>query len=161
MKIDTAVVPGGCTKFVQAPDVCWNRPFKAKIQDAYEDWMEKGEKSYTNAGNIRAPDLRVLLTWIYESWQNLSEEMIIKSFKVCGVSNALDGSEIDLIHCFKEEAACSEGAELVKRKLAEQNLQDEEEEVIEIPEEIDASQDDLIDENDSDSDDSVISLEIW
>uniref|UniRef100_A0A915D139 Uncharacterized protein n=1 Tax=Ditylenchus dipsaci TaxID=166011 RepID=A0A915D139_9BILA len=29
--IDTAVVPGGCTKFIQAPEVCWNAPFKAKF----------------------------------------------------------------------------------------------------------------------------------
>ena len=32
LKIDTAVVPGGCTKYVQPADVSWNRPFKAHIQ---------------------------------------------------------------------------------------------------------------------------------
>ena len=28
-KIDQAIIPGGCTKFIQAPDVVWNKPFKA------------------------------------------------------------------------------------------------------------------------------------
>ena len=29
-KIQPVIIPGGCTKYVQAPDVCWNKPFKAK-----------------------------------------------------------------------------------------------------------------------------------
>ena len=28
-KIDPVIVPGGCTKYIQAPDICWNKPFKA------------------------------------------------------------------------------------------------------------------------------------
>uniref|UniRef100_A0A915EKE5 DDE-1 domain-containing protein n=1 Tax=Ditylenchus dipsaci TaxID=166011 RepID=A0A915EKE5_9BILA len=32
--LDTAVVPGGCTKFVQAPDVCWNSPFKPRFENS-------------------------------------------------------------------------------------------------------------------------------
>ena len=37
MKVDTAIVPpgGGCTKYVQAPDVSWNKPFKQKVSDLY------------------------------------------------------------------------------------------------------------------------------
>lgn len=29
LNIDMATVPGGCTKFIQAPDVVWNKPFKS------------------------------------------------------------------------------------------------------------------------------------
>ena len=29
--ITTAVIPGGCTKYIQAPDVVWNQPFKASL----------------------------------------------------------------------------------------------------------------------------------
>ena len=25
-KIDPVIVPGGCTKYIQAPDICWNKP---------------------------------------------------------------------------------------------------------------------------------------
>ena len=28
-KIDVSIVPGGCTKYIKAPDVSWNKPFKA------------------------------------------------------------------------------------------------------------------------------------
>ena len=28
LKVDQAVISGGCAGFIQAPDVCWNKPFK-------------------------------------------------------------------------------------------------------------------------------------
>ena len=37
-KIETIIMPGGCTKYVQAPDVVWNRPFKDRIQEQYDWW---------------------------------------------------------------------------------------------------------------------------
>ena len=27
-KVDRVVVPGGCAKFIQVPDVSWNKPMK-------------------------------------------------------------------------------------------------------------------------------------
>ena len=35
-KIDPVIVPGGCTKYIQAPDVAWNKPFKAKVTEKYD-----------------------------------------------------------------------------------------------------------------------------
>ena len=37
-------------------------------------------------------------TWIKEVWEDISPDMIIKSFKTCCISNALDGSEDHLIY---------------------------------------------------------------
>ena len=59
LQIDTAVIPGGCTKFIQAPDVYWNTPLKAKVRQFYENWMLHGEKSYTKSGNMRASSMEV------------------------------------------------------------------------------------------------------
>ena len=33
---------------------------------------------------------------ILETWAEIPKEMIVKSFKKCGISNAMDGSEDDL-----------------------------------------------------------------
>ena len=41
-----AVIPGGRTKYIQAPDVSWNKPFKAHITQLYDDWLA-GEKNNT------------------------------------------------------------------------------------------------------------------
>jgi len=38
-KIDVAVVPGGCTKYIQAPDVPWNKTFKAECTKRYDEWL--------------------------------------------------------------------------------------------------------------------------
>ena len=34
-KMNVDIVPGGCTKYIQASDVCWNKPFKARMAELY------------------------------------------------------------------------------------------------------------------------------
>lgn len=63
--------------------------------------MLHGEKSTTPAGNTRAPSIETYLTWIVDAWEFVSNDVIANSFKSCGITNALDGSEDDKIHCFK------------------------------------------------------------
>ena len=94
IKLDTAVILGGCTKFVQVgflffydtllyvSDVSWNAPFKAKIKQQYDDWMMHGNKTTTLDGNTKAPSMNIYLNWIVEAWKGLSNECIAKSFKV-------------------------------------------------------------------------------
>ena len=36
-KTESLIVPGGCTKYMQAPDLVWNKLFKSKIQEFYDD----------------------------------------------------------------------------------------------------------------------------
>ena len=40
----------------------------------------------------------MICQWILEVWNSIPIEMIIKSFKKCGISNALDGTEDDLLY---------------------------------------------------------------
>lgn len=40
--VDQVIVPGGCTKYVQAPDVSWKNPFKALVSEKYDEWMASG-----------------------------------------------------------------------------------------------------------------------
>ena len=37
LKIKTMIVLGGCTKYIQVSDVVWNKPFKGRIQEFYDD----------------------------------------------------------------------------------------------------------------------------
>lgn len=32
-KVDSVIIPGGCTKFIQAPDVSWNKPMKEYLRE--------------------------------------------------------------------------------------------------------------------------------
>ena len=87
MKVNTTIVPGGCTKYVQAPDVSWNKPFKQKVTDLYDEWLatEWLEREFPG-GNLKAPPRKCIVQWILTAWQSLPEELIIKSFRVCALS---------------------------------------------------------------------------
>ena len=60
-KIDHVIIPGGCTKFIQAPDVSWNKPFKALCSQRCNQWLaEEGVHAETKDGNLKAPGLLYL-----------------------------------------------------------------------------------------------------
>eukprot|EP00794_Sanderia_malayensis_P001802 gene1802-2013_t len=66
--IDVAVVPGGCTKYIQAPDVSWNKPFKASCAAQYDEWLaSEGINQETECGNLKPPPRREIVRWILES----------------------------------------------------------------------------------------------
>ena len=119
MRIDTAIIPGGCTKYVQPPDVCWNKPFKQKIQEYYDNWLHNGEKSYTPSGNLRAPPPEVYLQWVADAWENIPLELIRMSFKYCRISTVVDGSEDNIINVFKPDGICPNRFELLSAKRDE------------------------------------------
>ena len=101
-KTDVSIIPGGLTRHLQPADVSWNKPFKEAYKALYNEWMATGEKSYTPAGNMRAPEKALCLRWVKEAWNSVTTEVVIKSFRVCGISVKTDGSEDGEIHCIKE-----------------------------------------------------------
>ena len=121
--VNTVIVPGGCTAYIQAPDVSWNKPFKLHVTDEYYKCLSSGIHQYTKSRNMKAPPRRIIVQWILDAWGNLSKELIMKSFKCCALNLSLDGSEDALIHCFKENSTCSSGAKKLKEAL--QSLHDE------------------------------------
>ena len=48
---------------------------------------------YTPAGKKKAPLRNLVLRWVHEAWREIPLEMVAKSFKTCGISNSLDGTE--------------------------------------------------------------------
>ena len=121
--VDSIIVPGGCTPYIQAPDVSWNKPFKSHVTSEYDEWLNSGILEYTKAGNMKAPPRRKIVEWILETCEKFLKDLIIKSFKTCALKLATDGSEDEFIHCFKKEGACPNGADRLKEAL--QVLSDE------------------------------------
>lgn len=39
----------------------------------------------------------MLLRWVKEAWENLDDEIIVRSFKKTGISNEMDGTEDDAL----------------------------------------------------------------
>ena len=79
-KVDSLVIPGGCTKYVQAPDVLWKKSFKIMMTELYDNWLSQGIQEYTTSGNLKAPPRKLIVEWVLESWASLSPEVIKKGY---------------------------------------------------------------------------------
>ena len=95
------------------------------MKEQYTEWMAgDDDKSRTAAGNLRAPSKELLARWVVASWQKLSPELIKKSFLSCGLTNAVDGSEDDLIVCLQGETN-TEARALLRDSVQQAVLVDE------------------------------------
>jgi hypothetical protein len=59
--------------------------------------MAEAEHEFTPTGKIKRPDAEQLCELIGEAWARISPALIEKSFKNCGISNKLDGTEDDYL----------------------------------------------------------------
>ena len=123
-KSKTAFVPGGMTGKLQPADVSWNRPFKIFYKELYDEWLLNGEHTFTPCGNLRSPSKLLCIQWVKQAWDKVTDEIIIKSFLICGISNAVDGSQDHLIHGYTPRASVSPREET----MLEEELSDESDE---------------------------------
>ena len=59
--------------------------------------------TYTPSGKKRVPSKEVVLRWIDRAWSEIPVDLITRSFKSCGINNALDGTEDDAVWDDEEE----------------------------------------------------------
>ena len=65
LRLHTAIIPGGCTKFIQAADVSWNALFKSYMRSCYDGWLsEPSAYKFTKGGNMKAPSRSLLCEWV-------------------------------------------------------------------------------------------------
>lgn len=75
---------------------------------------------------MKAPPLDLVCKWIVDAWAAVSTETIRKSFKVCGITVALDGSEDQEISVFKAGRGCEGGLDMLKDAMVEADQKMEE-----------------------------------
>ena len=96
---DICVIPGGLTSQLQPLDVCLNKPLKQGMRMKWTEWlMDKTNHDFTPSGLLKKPSISFMCAWIKEVWKGLHPDMIVKSFKKCSISNAIDGAEDDYIY---------------------------------------------------------------
>ena len=117
LRLHTAIVPGGCTKYIQAADVVWNACFKSHMRSCYDTWLsEPGCHEYTRGGNLKPPSRSLLCEWVKLCWEKVPSEMVKESFMSCAITTNTDGSDDHKIHCFKPGQACEAGLHILKEK---------------------------------------------
>ena len=70
--------------------------------ELYDNWLSQKIQEYTTSRNLKAPPKELMVECVLKFWASHSAKVIKKSFKVCGLNLALDGSEDHLIHCLKK-----------------------------------------------------------
>ena len=83
------MIPPGLTRYVQPLDVSINKPFKSEIHNKYTQFQIKTLNCQKTTHND-------IIEFVDDAWENseiITKEIIIKSFKICGISNSMDSSE--------------------------------------------------------------------
>ena len=96
-----------------------------------------------------------IVQWVLDSWQELTNDIIAKSMKSCGIALSPDGSEDDLISCFKEKRSCRAGREVLRQQMINWNDLELHENPFQITDDVIADAaptDTLIDDDDVDDD---------
>ena len=115
MRVDSAIIPGGCTGLIQPADVNWNRSVKTHFTKSYDSWLaDDAEHSYTAGGNMKPPPFEKIASWIKDAWDAIPTSQIINSMKQCGLAVAGDGSEDQEIECFKPGHPCHSAIDLLR-----------------------------------------------
>ena len=96
---DVAIIPGGLTSQLQPLDVSINKPFKEKVRILWSDWMAGStDHALTRGGRLQKPSIKLWCQWVLKAWNEIDPTIIIKAFKKCCISNALDGSEDSILY---------------------------------------------------------------
>uniref|UniRef100_A0A1X7UMU3 HTH CENPB-type domain-containing protein n=1 Tax=Amphimedon queenslandica TaxID=400682 RepID=A0A1X7UMU3_AMPQE len=144
LHLHTAVIPGGCTKYIQAADVVWNSIFKSQLRKSYDTWLsEPTVHEFTKSGNMKPPSRSLLCSWVKDAWDAVPPDTVTKSFLSCAITQSTCGKDDNEIHCFKPGQPCEAGRAALAHEMSLLNIQQD----------IDDDNDPFADDLDSDEDD--------
>ena len=97
IKNKLVITPAGIMSVLQPMDVSINKPSNAQLSEQYERWISDHDEELTASGKIKCAPPHIIAHWVSSAWTSIPAELVAKSFKKCCISNALDGTEDDLL----------------------------------------------------------------
>ena len=80
--------------------MCINKPFKSSCQSKWAQYLQERISQQKEGEHIKTASKQQVYVQSNEDLN--SKEALVQKSLVCGISNALDGSENDLVRCAKE-----------------------------------------------------------
>ena len=108
LKTQLAVIPGELTSKLQPLGVSVNKPFKALMKKDWMLLMQSAGNGLTLTSRIKEASISQVCDWTLRSWNDVKKEVVVKSLKKCGFSNAMDGTEDDEIYQDEESNSSEE-----------------------------------------------------
>jgi hypothetical protein len=71
---------------LQPADCHSNKVFKTSMKQRWVSWLHAGVLEYTKTGKRKRASYNMVAQWVDESWKELSEELIRKTFLDCSLS---------------------------------------------------------------------------
>lgn len=105
---DLVVIPGGMTSQLQPLDVSLNKPVKDRIRALYTEWLVGDGHELTPTNRIKRASLQDFAGWAKDAWCTIPPTMVSKAFKKCGISNAMDGTEDDMLWAVESDKESSD-----------------------------------------------------
>ena len=96
--VESAIIQGGFTKYIQAPDVHWCKPFRAMMTELYDQWLIESAHQFTGGEDTKFPSRKRIIEQVLEAQSQMLKKNILKSFNCCGLNLANDGTKDDFIH---------------------------------------------------------------
>ena len=93
------VIPTGCTSKLQPLDVSLSKPFKCAVRKSWCSYVRSDMEDLRDGkiDRVRPPFKQHIIDWIQTALPCLTREMVVNSFKVCGISNHANGCEDHLV----------------------------------------------------------------
>lgn len=111
--IDQIMIPGGMTAYLQSLDLVINKPFKDRLRNEINDYIENRMQRNVR-GNFMKPGLDEIISWVVKSWNSISDSC---------VRNALRAGYLDKAFSFKD-TLIAKHERLGPRVMKELKLQD-------------------------------------
>ena len=112
-----SVIPVGLTSHFSLPMFLETNHSKRRTRHStIIERMVSGDKSYTPAGNMCAPDKILCSWWVKKAWMSVTPEGIKKSFLACGISVNTNGSQDSEVSCLKEGGIAGKASATIAEK---------------------------------------------
>ncbi|KAG0415786.1 hypothetical protein HPB47_007046 [Ixodes persulcatus] len=72
-------------------------PGSSFASKSYKEWLARDDAVKTPMGHCKKAPLSEVATWVKDAWEDLPADIIQTGFKKCCISNALDGTEDDVV----------------------------------------------------------------